>query len=181
MNRCRLRPWIRFLAVVIALALATLLGAPEVSLAQPQQPAHQLDISLSPQFSWMCAEITAGRDNPLTLTLTNTGTEPITDIQLSVPDAPARWTVTLDPGEIAMLEPGSSQNVTLTFRPHGMARRESRRGFTVWANSAEQQFPGFICVDVRLGALRLWSTVGLGLAVVVLFGAIFLHYERRAS
>ena len=179
MSGRRIRPWFLWLGICVVGWMA--LWHPSPTLAQVPQPVRSLDLRLFPLQPWECATVTAGRDNSLTLMITNMGDETFADMELSVTGLPARWTASLQPDRVPPLEPGSSDTVELTIRPHSLARRESRRGITILGQSDDRPRTGSVCVDVRLSPLRLWGTVGLGVAVALLFAAIFVWYGRRAA
>jgi uncharacterized membrane protein len=60
-------------------------------------------------------EVTEGDDKVLQLTVTNTGTLPLSGLTLS-DEAPAKWTVTFDPSKLQRLDPGKTQTVNATVK-----------------------------------------------------------------
>jgi uncharacterized membrane protein len=63
----------------------------------------------------LSTEITAGEEKKLELVVKNTGSSPLTDIQLSS-SAPSNWSVQFNPKKIDRLQPGNSTQVYATIK-----------------------------------------------------------------
>jgi uncharacterized membrane protein len=72
-------------------------------------------VEISTPTGLLSGEVTEGDDKVLQLTVTNTGTLPLSGLSLS-DEAPAKWTVTFDPSKLDRLDPGKTQTVNATVK-----------------------------------------------------------------
>jgi uncharacterized repeat protein (TIGR01451 family) len=120
----------------------------------------------------------AGQKTDLSLTLTNNGTAPITNVKLtSTP--PTGWTVTFDPATVASINPASTQAVTA----HIVASSDAVAGdyvVTIAANGGQSTTSS---VDIRFSVETSieWAIVGIALivGVAVALWWVFRRFGRR--
>ncbi|MGC9076816.1 MAG: NEW3 domain-containing protein [Conexivisphaera sp.] len=73
--------------------------------------------SLSTPNGLLSISAQAGRTSAATVIVTNTGTEPLTDLTLEAVQPSGEWTVQLSPSTIQVLQPGQNATVTMTVTP----------------------------------------------------------------
>lgn len=119
----------------------------------------------------------AGSARSFQLTITNSGTAPITDVKPSA-GTPTSWDVTFDPATIASIAPGATETVTAQITPTGDAIAGDY-DVTMTATGAEAN--DSVTIRVRVETPQFWWIVG-----VVLIGAtfaglywVFRTYGRR--
>jgi uncharacterized membrane protein len=151
--------------VVATLDLTVLVtGEPTLSVTAP-------DGRLSGQSS-------AGQKTPLKVQISNTGSAPAQNIQLTS-NAPSGWNVEFDPKTVAQLPPGQQTQVTANIQPPDKALAGD---YVVTVNAQPQDNPTK-SADFRItvSTSTLWGVVGVGLiavAVIVVALAV-LQFGRR--
>jgi len=73
--------------------------------------------SLSTPGGLLSMDVQAGHTATTSIIVSNTGTEPLTDITLVAVQPSGDWTVGLSPSTIRVLQPGQNATVTLSVRP----------------------------------------------------------------
>ncbi len=135
------------------------------------------NLELSTPNGNLSTEVTAGDEKKIDLTVKNTGTAPLRDIELSA-TTPANWEVTFDTKNINVLEPGKSANVQATIK----ADKKAIAGDYVVSmkaqtpeKSAEAQFRVAVKTSV------LWGWIGILIILGVIGGVYYLFrtYGRR--
>lgn len=137
---------------------------------------HSLEIATpDDRFS---LRATAGRETPLKLTIKNTGTAPLHEVELSSFE-PTGWTVTFEPKKIPVIPPGQSQDVTVLIKPKPRALAGDYV-LTIEARSAEQASDSKE-FRVTVTTPTAWGIVGLLLVAAAVAGTaqIFRAYGRR--
>jgi uncharacterized repeat protein (TIGR01451 family) len=119
----------------------------------------------------------AGSQTDFTLTLTNNGTAPITQVTPTA-QAPTNWKVTFDPPTIASIAPGQPQTVIAHIIPTGDAITGDY-ALTMTARGAEASGDVSIRVTVQTPAFWWIAGVVLLLAVLAGLGWVFRTYGRR--
>lgn len=145
-----------------------------IGLTAVVMPIYSLD--LLPE-SWYHREAIAGEDNFFTITVRNTGSGELTDIEFSA-HKPRDWIVEFQPDEIDRLAPGSSQEVEVNIKP---ATKTADRYYDVTLIVEANQVRQTTTVGVRVEESKwLWGWIGGGIAllVVVAFAVIFLRLNR---
>ena len=123
--------------------------------------------------------LTAGKDNQLTLDVRNAGPATATNIRMSA-DMPEGWQVTFAPPTISTLGVGKNQTVEVNIKPDIAA---ARTGYTITliaqANEIQQSFPLYVNVTEA----SFWIWIGLGLAIIIIgvFVFIFLRFGRQKA
>jgi uncharacterized membrane protein len=147
------------------------------------QAQVELDITGQPRLSLsgregrMSAEATAGKEATIPVIVTNTGTAPAEDIELSG-TGPTGWKITFEPKTIDRLAPDQNREVQALVTPSDKAiagdyvanLRASSRG-----ESASGQF------RITLATSTYWGIAGVGIiaiALLVLLGAV-ARFGRR--
>lgn len=125
----------------------------------------------------LSAEATAGRSNPLTITVENKGSAPVDNIALSA-TAPPNWSVTFKPEKIDALAPGESRQVEATIKPDSRAIAGDYL-VSISARSRDAAKSAEFRVGVRTSTL--WGVTGAGIVMLVVAGVgwVFRTYGRR--
>ena len=136
---------------------------------------HELDLSTPSER--LNTDVTAGGSRTMELVVTNTGTAPVSDIELSA-EAPTNWEISFNHEKINALEPGQSQTVKATIA----AADEAIAGdyvVTMKAESPDASANADIRVSVKTS--WLWGIVGILIIAGVLGGVYYLirTYGRR--
>lgn len=121
----------------------------------------------------------AGSPTTQAFDITNTGTAPITEVELSA-TPPTNWEVTFDPESILVIEPGRTETITATITPSGEAvAGDYVVSFT--ANAAEGGATDSAQIRYTVDTSPLWAIVGLGIIALILAGLfyVFRTYGRR--
>lgn len=159
----------------IPIKVATGSTSAEETLEAVITGTHELKLGTADER--LNAEVTAGGKKSIELELSNTGSAPISDIELSA-DTPSDWEVTFDQKKINKIEPGQSESVKATVE----AARESIAGdyvVTIQADSPDASADADIRVSVKTSLM--WGFVGILLIVLVIGGVLYLirTYGRR--
>jgi uncharacterized membrane protein len=134
-------------------------------------------IELSTPTGLLSTSITAGESKRIELTVNNTGSTELTDIQFEF-SAPANWDVTFDPKKIAKLQPGKTSQVFATLK----ADKKAISGDYV--TSIESKIPeasSKISFRVSVETPMLYGWIGV-LIIVIALGSVyylFRKYGRR--
>ncbi|HEY7737306.1 MAG TPA: NEW3 domain-containing protein [Candidatus Limnocylindrales bacterium] len=121
----------------------------------------------------------AGSTIVLPMTISNSGTAPITNLQMEG-TGPTDWTVDFDQdGLIASIAPGADAQINARIHPSDKAIAGDYQ-VTVTANAADQANESQT-IRVTVETSPVWGIVGIGLIVVVLGGLlwVFRTYGRR--
>ena len=157
-----------FTAVLVAVLLL-----PQTALAQEKQ--FDLFMRLTPHRYPI--EATAGKDNSFSLEINNTGTEAITDLQLSS-DKPEGWVIDLNPSSVNRLAPGSIYTVDVNIKPPADAGKgEYEISFIAEASDIRKVEKAWI--SVKLAQQWVWVGVGGILVVIIAFVLIYLRFGRQ--
>jgi uncharacterized membrane protein len=120
----------------------------------------------------------AGSEKDFQLTITNTGTAPITNITPSA-SAPTGWTVTFDPATIASLDT-TTKTVTVTAKI--VPTSDAIAGdYNVTMNANGTEASGSTVIRVRVETPQFWWIAGIVLIVATFAGLywVFRTYGRR--
>jgi uncharacterized membrane protein len=154
-------------------------GAGDLSAALPltMQVTGQPRLRLSGKGDRLSAEAEAGKATSVNLVLSNDGSAPAQNIELSA-SPPSDWNVSFDAKAIDALAPGESKAVTASLTPSGKALAGDYMT-TFRANAGGQSSSADFRVSVTTSTL--WGVFGVGLiaiALLVLVGAV-ARFGRR--
>lgn len=119
----------------------------------------------------------AGTRTDLPMTITNTGTAPLTEVTPSA-TAPTKWTVVFDPATIASIAPGESATVTAQITPTADAISGD---YSVTVNAKAAEASGDVAIRVKVETPAFWWIAGVALIAAVFAGLywVFRTYGRR--
>jgi uncharacterized membrane protein len=137
----------------------------------------QPKLSLAGRNGVLSARAEAGKEASIPIIISNTGTAPADDIELSS-SAPSGWKISFEPKTVDRIAPGQEKEVQALVTPPDKAiagdyaptLTVSSRGDT-----ASQQF------RIAVGVGTLWGTIGLvviGIALLIMVGAV-ARFGRR--
>jgi uncharacterized membrane protein len=110
--------------------------------------------------------------------VSNTGTEPLTDLTLTAVQPSSDWTIELNPATIQVLQPGQNATVTMSVTPPSNAI-PGVYSLTVSAYSqqASSQSLNFL---VTVTKQTYWGVVGITVIVVAIAAliAVFWRFGR---
>lgn len=135
-------------------------------------------LAMSTPSQVLSASGAAGQATNLSVTLTDSGTAPITNLKLdSTP--PTGWTVTFDPATIASLDPGKPQTVTVHVTPSGDAVAGDY-DVTLRANG-DKSTSASLDIRFTVETSLEWAIVGIALIALVVAGLwwVFRRFGRR--
>lgn len=138
-------------------------GQPEIEMQGPQ--------------GRLSGSATAGQDTSYTFTIANSGSAPLQDVTVSA-TPPQGWKVSAEPDTIPELDPGTKQDVNVTFHPSEQAiagdYMVSLRASSGSVSDTEQ-------FRVTVETATIWGAVGLAViaAAVVILGLAIMRYGRR--
>jgi len=142
-----------------------------------------LDITGQPKLTvagregLLSARATAGRDSSVPIVVTNTGTAPAENIQLSG-TAPEGWTVTFEPKMIDRISPNQHKEVQAIIRPSDKAIAGD---YVTNLNAAAHGQNGTANFRVTVTTSTMWGVTGVGIigaALLIMVGAV-ARYGRR--
>ena len=137
--------------------------------------SFSLDLTTSDQR--LSTEVSADGPSEISLVVTNTGTAPTTNVELSA-TAPSNWEISFAEQVIAELGAGESANVSASVTPSDQAiAGDYVIAFRADSNEANTT------VDIRttVNPSAIWGFVGVALIVLTLVGLawVFRRYGRR--
>jgi len=123
-------------------------------------------------------EVTAGKENHLSIKVGNTGTAVIDKIDF-LSTKPAGWTITFNPDRVESLEPGLAQEVDVIIKPP----RETIVGDYLITMKAVSKDLSTREIELRVTVLTptIWGWVGIVIVLVVIagLGVLFRKLGRR--
>lgn len=159
----------------IPIKAATSATSSEAELEAVITGTHELELSTPTER--LNTEVTAGGEKTIELVVHNTGSAPVSDIQLSA-EAPTDWEISFNHEKINKLEAGQSETVKATIA----AADEAIAGdyvVTMKADSPDASVNTDIRVSVKTSLL--WGFVGILIILAVIGGVFYLirTYGRR--
>lgn len=142
-----------------------------------------LDITGQPKLTvagregLLSARATAGRDSSVPIVVTNTGTAPAENIQLSG-TAPEGWTITFEPKTIDRISPNQHKEVQAIIRPSDKAIAGD---YVTNLSAAARGESGTANFRVTVTTSTMWGVTGVGIigaALLIMVGAV-ARYGRR--
>jgi uncharacterized membrane protein len=139
------------------------------------------DLQLKTSTGLLNANVTSGKDNYITISVTNTGTADLDKIDFSSKtSSPSGWSVTFDPKEIDLLPVGGSRDVQVDIKPD---RKAISGDYLVTISAEPQAKNAFGSFDLRVTVLTspIWGWVGVIIVVLVIAGLayMFMRFGRR--
>jgi len=121
---------------------------------------------------------TSGRDNAFAMTLSNDGSDAITNIAFSS-DKPEGWSVSFSPENIESLATAGSQTVDVKIKPP--PRTIAGDYVITLKTEGKQTAAANIQVRVTVETPTIWGWVGVAIIVLVVTGVmyIFMRFSRR--
>jgi len=134
------------------------------------------DLNVSSPNGVLSTSGTAGSTIDYTVSVENTGTGALENVQLSG-TAPSGWTVTFDPAALN-ITPGQTATSVAHIVPSGDAIAGD---YNVTIRASSDLANGDVDVRVTVETSPLWGIVGIGLIVLVIVGLgwVFQRYGRR--
>lgn len=145
----------------------------EVALDITGQPK----LALAGREGLLSARATAGRDSAIPVTVTNTGTAPADNIQLSG-TAPSGWKVTFEPKTIERIAPNQHTEVQAIIRPSDKAIAGD---YVTTLTAASRGETGTANFRIAVTTSTMWGVAGVGIigaALLIMVGAV-ARYGRR--
>jgi len=112
----------------------------------------------------------AGKDNPLTVTLTNKGTGAVKDISLMSVKSEG-WGVTFTPNRLESLEPEQSKEVEVVITP---PRKTIAGDYRPVLRAIGDKAADSIDLRVTVQTPTIWGGAGIGIIAAVIVGLAFL-------
>lgn len=139
------------------------------------------DLELKTSTGLLNTNATSGKDNYLTVSISNTGTADLEKISFSSKtSAPSGWSITFDPKEIDLLPAGGTRDVQVDIKP---AQKSISGDYMVTVSAQPQAKNAFGSFDLRVTVLTptIWGWVGIAIVVLVVAGLIymFMRLGRR--
>ena len=131
------------------------------------------DLDVTTPDGRLSDDVTEGTSKVIHLKVVNTGTLPLSGLQLSA-EAPVKWTATFDPSKIDRLDPGKTQDIKATLVvPEKTIAGDYVTKFTVRNNSADADATFRMTVTTSL--LSGW----IGILIIFLALAIVYYLIRK--
>jgi len=131
------------------------------------------DLEVTTPDGRLSDDVTEGTSKVIQLKVVNTGTLPLSGLQLSA-EAPVKWTATFDPSKIDRLDPGKTQDIKATLVvPEKTIAGDYVTKFTVRNNSADADATFRMTVTTSL--LSGW----IGILIIFLALAIVYYLIRK--
>uniref|UniRef100_A0A7C1FQ74 Alpha-galactosidase NEW3 domain-containing protein n=1 Tax=Caldilinea aerophila TaxID=133453 RepID=A0A7C1FQ74_9CHLR len=144
------------------------------SLNLTAEVVGQPELSLTTPDGRLSGEANAGRTTSFKLVVSNTGSAPARNVTLSS-SAPSGWNITLEPKEIAAIEPGQTVEVTAQVQPAEKAiNGDYVVTFTVRGDEVSSKSIDF---RVTVTTSTLWGIAGVAL-IAVAVGVVALAVGR---
>jgi len=135
------------------------------------------DMSLTTPDGRLNTTATTGKDNYLTLTIANTGSAPIDNINFSS-GKPSGWTIEFKPNKIDSLAAGGSQTIDVSIKPPA---KTIAGDYEITLTASGKQTAKDVRIRVTVETPTVWGWVGVGIIVLVVAGLafVFMRFSRR--
>ncbi len=134
----------------------------------------QATLSISTADGLLSGNATLGKDTTITLQVSNTGSAPANNVQLTS-SAPTDWTVTFNPATIDQIPAGQQTNVTATIHPSDKAiSGDYQITINAQATDVSSQSTNF---RITVVTSTLWGIVGIVL-IAISVGVVALAVMR---
>jgi uncharacterized repeat protein (TIGR01451 family) len=159
--------------VAVHIAAEDARASADVALDITGQPK----LTLAGRDGLLSARATAGKESSLPVTVTNTGTAPAENIQLSS-NAPSGWKVTFEPKTIDRIAPNEHKEVQALISPPGKAIAGD---YVTTLTAAARGETGTANFRVTVTTSTVWGVAGVGIigaALLIMVGAV-ARFGRR--
>jgi uncharacterized membrane protein len=139
------------------------------------------DLDVKTANGLLNTKATSGKDNYITLSVSNTGTADLEKIIFSSKtSSPSGWNITFDPKEIDVLPVGSSREVQVDIKPD---KKSISGDYMVTISAQPQAKNAFGSFDLRVTVETspIWGWIGVIIVVLVIagLGYMFIRFGRR--
>lgn len=140
------------------------------------------DMKMATPDGRLNTEATAGQDNNFTVTVANSGSADLENVEVScqAKDRPNGWTVTCKPDKIDSLKAGDTKEIQVTVRP---SEKTIAGDYMITVQAEPESKNAFTNLQIRTTVLTptIWGWVGVGivLLVVIALAVIFVRFGRR--
>ncbi len=140
------------------------------------------DLELETATGRLNTNATAGADNYLKISITNTGSADLEKIDFSskIAGRPTGWSITFNPGKIDSLPVGGMREIQVNIKPD---RKTIAGDYMVNISAEPESRYAFGSLDIRVTVLTptIWGWVGIGIVVLVIAGlaVMFMRLGRR--
>src|SRR4030066_59605 len=135
------------------------------------------EIVLTTKTGRLSTDISAGKENPYTLVLTNNSSVSVENITLTSTE-PEGWQVDFDSKEIESLAAGEVKEIEVTINP---PEKTIAGDYMLTFQASSENSNSSIDLRVTVEPPTIWGIVGIGVIVVVIIGIaiIFTRLGRR--
>ncbi|MDD3839970.1 MAG: NEW3 domain-containing protein [Clostridia bacterium] len=135
------------------------------------------DISLSTPSGRLNAEVYAGKEEQVNLSIVNNGSADLKGISLTS-EQPKNWTVRFEPAEIDVLQAGESKQVKAYIKPDAKAIAGD---YVVSLKASTPEAGSDVEMRVMVKTSTIWGLVGIVIIILLLYGLywVFKKYGRR--
>ena len=135
------------------------------------------EMLLSTETGRLNTEVTAGKDNHVSILIVNTGTAAIDNISFSS-SKPGGWNITFNPAKVESLEPGLIQEVDVVINP---PEKTIAGDYAVTLRAESKRLYEKLEFRVTVLTPTIWGWVGILIVVIVIagLGVLFWQLGRR--
>ncbi|WP_018111377.1 NEW3 domain-containing protein [Thermus igniterrae] len=160
------------------LTLRAVAGEARAELGLTLEVTGRPEVRFTTKEGRLSGQVTAGRENPVKLTLKNEGSAPAKNLSFSAME-PSGWEVKFEPEKLDTLEPGQEQEITARIKPSPKAVAGDYM-VTLSLSGGDGLSES---LDYRATVVRssLWGLVGVGIMAVALLvlGFAVNRFGRR--
>ena len=160
------------------LTLRAVAGEARAELGLTLEVTGRPEVRFTTKEGRLSGQVTAGRENPVKLTLKNEGSAPAKNLSFSAME-PSGWEVKFEPEKLDTLEPGQEQEITARIKPSPKAVAGDYM-VTLSLSGGDGLSES---MDYRATVVRssLWGLVGVGIMAVALLvlGFAVNRFGRR--
>lgn len=159
--------------IVMAVSGGGAKGTTELSIEVTGQP----EVSLTGPQERLSGEAVAGKESSFPFTLSNTGSAPATDLELSS-SPPTGWKVEFEPKTVGMLAPNATSQVNVRITP---SEKAIAGDYMVPVRASGGNVSESAQFRVTVNTSTMWGVAGLGViaAAVLVLGMSVMRYGRR--
>jgi uncharacterized membrane protein len=152
-------------------------GSTSASMELEAVVTGNYEMSLTTPTGLLSTKITAGGKQKITLTVRNTGSADLTDIEMKA-TAPSKWEVTFEPAKIDKLTPGNETTVYATIQ----ADKKAIPGdYVVEMRASTPETTSQISFRVMVKTPLIWGWIGVLVILAAIGGVVYLFrkFGRR--
>jgi uncharacterized repeat protein (TIGR01451 family) len=152
-------------------------GAEQASVDLKVEIVGNFRLGVSTPSGVLNAQATAGDESRTTLTIQNTGSADLTNVNFTA-QKPDGWEIWFQPETLDRVQAGQSREVTMAVKPSG---RAIPGDYMVRVTASNPQVSEQAGIRVTVGTPTTWGLVGLGIIAVSLGGlyGVFRRFSRR--